>query len=205
MLALAHSDHDAVPRAHRRRPVGRQHLDGARLRRRRHRAEGSRARLRADRRGVRPGIHLRSGAERRAGEGQLHRADLGGRGASRWWRRRWRGSGCPRRSIARRPAPACRSGICRRCCGVRACGRVLVIDFVYWFAFAIFQTTFALFVARRFRFDASQTGYFFAGVRRARRRRAGRLHPADRAPARRQADVHRRAGVFGGRPGRGDA
>ena len=30
-------------------------------------------------------------------------------------------------------------------------GRVLAIDFVYWFAFAIFQTTFALFAARRFR------------------------------------------------------
>ncbi len=41
--------------------------------------------------------------------------------------------------------------------------RVLWIDFIYWFAFAIFQTTFALFVAGRFGFDVSQTGYFFAG------------------------------------------
>jgi len=40
--------------------------------------------------------------------------------------------------------------------------RVLVIDFGYWFAFAVFQTTFALFVARRFGFDAPQTGYMFA-------------------------------------------
>src|SRR4029453_15108195 len=40
--------------------------------------------------------------------------------------------------------------------------RMLVIDFVYWFAFAIFQTTFALFAARRFGFDAPRTGYFFA-------------------------------------------
>jgi MFS family permease len=40
---------------------------------------------------------------------------------------------------------------------------VLWIDFIYWFAFAIFQTTFALFVARRFGFDVSQTGYLFAG------------------------------------------
>ena len=40
--------------------------------------------------------------------------------------------------------------------------RVLAIDFVYWFAFAIFQTTFALFAARRLTFDASQTGYFFS-------------------------------------------
>src|SRR5215471_8595451 len=40
--------------------------------------------------------------------------------------------------------------------------RILVIDFIYWFAFAIFQTTFSLFVASRFNFDARQTGYFFA-------------------------------------------
>jgi DHA1 family tetracycline resistance protein-like MFS transporter len=40
--------------------------------------------------------------------------------------------------------------------------QMLVIDFIYWFAFAIFQTTFALFVARRFGFDAPRTGYFFA-------------------------------------------
>ena len=30
--------------------------------------------------------------------------------------------------------------------------RILLIDFMYWFAFAVFQTTFALFVARRFGF-----------------------------------------------------
>src|SRR4029453_4348336 len=40
--------------------------------------------------------------------------------------------------------------------------RVLLMDFVYWFAFAIFQPTFALVVARRFGFGAPQTGYFFA-------------------------------------------
>jgi len=41
--------------------------------------------------------------------------------------------------------------------------RVLTIDFIYWFSFAIFQTTFALFAARRIGFDASHTGYLFAG------------------------------------------
>ena len=41
--------------------------------------------------------------------------------------------------------------------------RILMIDFWYWFAFAVFQTTFALFAARRFGFDAPQTGYLFAG------------------------------------------
>jgi DHA1 family tetracycline resistance protein-like MFS transporter len=40
--------------------------------------------------------------------------------------------------------------------------RVLIIDFVYWLAFAVFQTTFALFVARRFGFGVGETGYFFA-------------------------------------------
>jgi MFS transporter, DHA1 family, tetracycline resistance protein len=40
--------------------------------------------------------------------------------------------------------------------------RVLAIDFIYWFAFSVFQTTFALFAARRFGFDAPRTGYFLA-------------------------------------------
>jgi DHA1 family tetracycline resistance protein-like MFS transporter len=39
---------------------------------------------------------------------------------------------------------------------------MLAIDFVYWFAFAVFQTTFALFAANRFGFDAPETGYFFS-------------------------------------------
>ena len=39
---------------------------------------------------------------------------------------------------------------------------MLAIDFAYWLAFAMFQTTFALFTSRRFQFDASQTGYFFS-------------------------------------------
>jgi len=59
------------------------------------------------------------------------------------------GTGMPFRSLAamiRRP-------------GLR---RVLVMDFGYWFAFAVFQTTFALFAARRFGFDAPRTGYLFA-------------------------------------------
>jgi MFS transporter, DHA1 family, tetracycline resistance protein len=40
--------------------------------------------------------------------------------------------------------------------------RMLAIDFVYWCAFAMFQTTFALFAARRFSFDVAKTGYLFA-------------------------------------------
>ena len=40
--------------------------------------------------------------------------------------------------------------------------RVLAIDFVYWFAFSIFQTTFALYAQRRFGFDVPRTGYVFA-------------------------------------------
>src|SRR5256885_8224672 len=40
--------------------------------------------------------------------------------------------------------------------------RVLAIDFVYWFAFSIFQTTFALYAQLRFGFDVPRTGYFFA-------------------------------------------
>jgi DHA1 family tetracycline resistance protein-like MFS transporter len=41
--------------------------------------------------------------------------------------------------------------------------KILTIDFLYWAAFATFQTTFSLFVARRFGFGVAKTGYFFAG------------------------------------------
>jgi DHA1 family tetracycline resistance protein-like MFS transporter len=40
--------------------------------------------------------------------------------------------------------------------------KILTIDFFYWVAFATFQTTFSLFVARRFGFGVAKTGYFFA-------------------------------------------
>jgi DHA1 family tetracycline resistance protein-like MFS transporter len=46
--------------------------------------------------------------------------------------------------------------------GRPALRRVLLMDFAYWLAFAIFQTTFALFAAARFGFDAPQTATFFA-------------------------------------------
>ena len=40
--------------------------------------------------------------------------------------------------------------------------RLLGIDFVYWMSFAVYQTTFALFGARRFGFDATHTGYLLS-------------------------------------------
>ena len=40
--------------------------------------------------------------------------------------------------------------------------RVLVIDFIYWLAFAVFQTTLSLFAALRFHFGPVETGYLFA-------------------------------------------
>ena len=36
------------------------------------------------------------------------------------------------------------------------------VDFLYWMAFAVYQTTFALFGARRFGFDAAHTGYLLS-------------------------------------------
>lgn len=39
---------------------------------------------------------------------------------------------------------------------------LLAVDFVYWTAFAVYQTTFALFGARRFGFEAAQTGYLLS-------------------------------------------
>ena len=47
--------------------------------------------------------------------------------------------------------------------GARANLRVLfTVDFAYWGAFAVYQTTFALFGARRFGFDAAHTGYLLS-------------------------------------------
>jgi DHA1 family tetracycline resistance protein-like MFS transporter len=39
---------------------------------------------------------------------------------------------------------------------------LFAIDFIYWAAFAVYQTTFALFGASRFGFDASHTGYLLS-------------------------------------------
>ena len=39
---------------------------------------------------------------------------------------------------------------------------LLAVDFIYWMSFAVYQTTFALFGANRFGFDAARTGYFLS-------------------------------------------
>jgi DHA1 family tetracycline resistance protein-like MFS transporter len=39
---------------------------------------------------------------------------------------------------------------------------LLGIDFIYWMSFAVYQTTFALFGAHRFGFDATHTGYLLS-------------------------------------------
>jgi DHA1 family tetracycline resistance protein-like MFS transporter len=39
---------------------------------------------------------------------------------------------------------------------------LFTVDFVYWMAFAVYQTAFALFGARRFGFDAAHTGYLLS-------------------------------------------
>jgi MFS transporter, DHA1 family, tetracycline resistance protein len=39
---------------------------------------------------------------------------------------------------------------------------LLSVDFIYWTAFAVYQTTFALFGAQRFGFDVTHTGYLLA-------------------------------------------
>ena len=39
---------------------------------------------------------------------------------------------------------------------------LFTVDFAYWMAFAVYQTTFALFGARRFGFDAAHTGYLLS-------------------------------------------
>ncbi|HKH72442.1 MAG TPA: MFS transporter [Vicinamibacterales bacterium] len=40
--------------------------------------------------------------------------------------------------------------------------QLFAVDFIYWMSFAVYQTTFALFGAKRFGFDASHTGYLLS-------------------------------------------
>ena len=81
--------------------------------------------------------------------------------------------------------------------------RVLfTIDFVYWAAFAVYQTTFALFGERRFGFDAAHTGYLLERVRLPGRRCPGRPRRAGRLDARGESDAGGRAPVRRGRLGR---
>lgn len=40
--------------------------------------------------------------------------------------------------------------------------QLFAVDFTYWMAFAVYQTTFAIFGAKRFGFDAADTGYLLA-------------------------------------------
>jgi DHA1 family tetracycline resistance protein-like MFS transporter len=66
-----------------------------------------------------------------------------------------------RRVEARRPSPWGELG---RALRRPVLGRLLLIDFLYWATFTAYQTTFALFGARRFGFDVPQTGYLLAVV-----------------------------------------
>jgi DHA1 family tetracycline resistance protein-like MFS transporter len=66
-----------------------------------------------------------------------------------------------RHTEARRPSPWGEIG---RALRRPVLGRLLVVDFLYWATFTAYQTTFALFGARRFGFDVPQTGYLLAVV-----------------------------------------
>jgi MFS transporter, DHA1 family, tetracycline resistance protein len=50
----------------------------------------------------------------------------------------------------------------RELSGRRGLRLLFSVDFLYWMAFAVYQTAFALFGARRFGFDASHTGYLLS-------------------------------------------
>ena len=152
---------DAVCRAHRGRPVGRQYHDRARLHRRHRHGREPRQVVRYARRGLRARLHHWSRAGRPVRAHQLYRADLGRRGdhcrghaprlvlAAR--------NGAPRNAVSGSPWQAL-----RELSGRPNLRRLLAIDFLYWSSFGVYQTTFALFGAHRFGFDATHTGYLLA-------------------------------------------
>ena len=108
------------------------------------------------------GFIVGPGARRGVLAHQLHRADLG--------RGRDHGRGDGARVVVaagdRAPRPGRRAvavARARRVCGSgRTCACCSRSTFVYWTAFAVYQTTFALFGARRFGFDAAHTGYLLS-------------------------------------------
>ena len=111
---------------------------------------------------LRPRLHRRAGAGRAVLTHQLHRADLGGRGDHRGRDSAGVGVAAGNRAPRARRWPA-RPG--RRCASWAAAASLrllFTVDFVYWTAFAVYQTTFALFGARRFGFDAAHTGYLLS-------------------------------------------
>ncbi len=165
---------DALRRADRGRAVGRQHHDRARLHRRHHDRGEPREGLRHARRRVRPRLHRRTGARRGVLAYQLHRAHLGGGGDHRRGDGAGRGSGCRRPSIARMPDGVPRGGRSSSSWHAPHLRVLFTIDFLYWMAFAVYQTTFALFGARRFGVRRRAHGLSAQRVRLSRRRRAGR-------------------------------
>lgn len=66
----------------------------------------------------------------------------------------------PRRAKAMAAMPTLNLEVVRR----PGVGSLLLVDFVYWAIFSVFQTTFALFTARRYGFDLPKVGYLLTGV-----------------------------------------
>ena len=181
MLALAQSLRDAVRRAHRRRAVGRQHHDRARLHRRRHHRGEPREGLR---RASAPRSASASSSGRRLAAAFSHISYTAPiwaaavitrrRDALAWFwlpetvHRAHAGGGSPWHAL-RESERIVRHFACSSS-----------IDFLYWMAFAVYQTTFALFGARRFGFDATHTGYLLSAFGFARRGRPGRAGGPDR-------------------------
>ena len=87
------------------------------------------------------------------------------------------------------PAAARRGARCASWATRPDCALLLAIDFIYWMAFAVYQTTFALFGARRFGFDATQTGYLLSAFGFLGVIVQGGLVGADREEARQRADA----------------
>ena len=131
--------------------------------------------VRHARRGVRPRLHHRPGARRRCSRTSATPRRSGPRPRSPSSRRCWRGSGCPRPCIASTPAAGI--AVARAAASwatAPTCGCSSRSTFSTGRSFAVYQTTFALFGARRFGFDAAAHRLPAARVRLPRRARAGR-------------------------------
>ena len=160
LLALAHNLALLFLARYHRWALGGQHLDGPGLHRGCDDRRGARPQLRADRRGLRYRLHLRAIAGWISGSLRIRRTGLGGGGpvvlaiVLTWI---WLPEMPSARLAARWPSGKTRPA----CSAARRCGGCAT-DLAYWCAFALYQTTFALFVGRRFGFDVTATGLLLA-------------------------------------------
>ena len=145
--------------------------------------------VRHARRGVRARLHHRPGPRAACSRTSAIPRRSGPPPRSPSSRRCSRGSGCPRPCTASTPTRARRGARCASSAAAPTCACSSPSTSSTGRSFAVYQTTFALFGARRFGFDATHTGYLLAAFGFLGVIVQGATGRPDRQAARREADA----------------